>query len=117
MKNFSLILALLIVCSFTNIYSQNNDKKKIEFNNITELIDVTYYYNDGTIKQQGSFNTSGLPHGSWTSYDQNGNKLCIGKYKNGKKTGKWYFFNLNKVDSVYFDGGSITSISNEKLSE
>ena len=85
MKNIYLFFTLLFFLCYTQSVVAQNENKLIEYNEFTDLIDVTYFYEDGSVQQIGSFNTSGLPHGEWTAYNMNGKKLCVGNYKNGLK--------------------------------
>ena len=112
MKNIYLLFTLLFFLCYTQSGVAQNENKLIEYNEITDLIDVTYFYEDGSVQQIGSFNTSGLPHGEWTAYNMNGKKLCIGNYKNGLKDGTWYFILPNEVQSVDYYNSKIISVKN-----
>ena len=116
MKNIYLLFTLLFFLCYTQSGVAQNENKLIEYNEITDLIDITYFYEDGSVQQIGSFNTSGLPHGEWTAYNMNGKKLCIGNYKNGLKDGTWYFILPNEVQSVDYYNSKIISVKN-KLNE
>ncbi|MFL2619962.1 MAG: nicotinic acid mononucleotide adenyltransferase [Flavobacteriaceae bacterium] len=112
MKNIYLLFTLLFFLCYTQSGVAQNENKLIEYNEITDLIDITYFYEDGSVQQIGSFNTSGLPHGEWTAYNMNGKKLCIGNYKNGLKDGTWYFILPNEVQSVDYYNSKIISVKN-----
>ena len=81
-KILLLLISISIFCVTENSLAQN-ENKLIEYNEFTELIDVTYFYENGAIMQKGSFNIDGLPHGLWMSYTMEGKELCSGNYKNG----------------------------------
>ena len=55
------------------------------------------YHPNGQIKSTMSWTSISqfqhelIPHGLWLSYYENGNLKEIGKYKNGRKTGTWYY--------------------------
>ena len=72
MKNIYLLFTLLFFFCYTQSAVAQNENKLIEYNEFTDLIDVTYFYEDGSVQQTGSFNVKGLPHGEWTSYDISG---------------------------------------------
>ncbi len=65
------------------------------------LIKYTQYHKNGQLYQTGYIRNNKL-HGEWTSYDQKGNKISIGSYKNGKKTSKWFFWKDNSLIEVDF---------------
>lgn len=104
MKRYVLILLM----SFTiSAFAQN--EKKVEYTQNGELTEAVYYYENGSIEQQGTFNAEGELHGIWTSFDIEGNKIAVGNYQNGRKVGKWFFWSedvLREVD--YFDSKIIS---------
>lgn len=105
------ILFIISIFCLSNVYAQSND---VKVETIGDLTQATYYYEDGTIQQQGTFNAVGELHGVWTSYDLQGNKLAVGHYTNGKKTGKWFFWADNKLKEVDFVDSRIASVSEWK---
>lgn len=64
-----------------------------------ELMEVTYYYDNGMIRQKGFIQNDALT-GNWITYDQNGNISAKAHYDDGKKTGTWKVYNPNG-DLVY----------------
>lgn len=74
-----------------------------------DLIKGTYYYENGEVRQQGFFNKAGKPHGEWKSYNRDGQKIAMGQYTNGIKTGKWFFWTDQKLSEVNFDDNAIVS--------
>jgi len=99
MKKSILLLVFLFVAA-TSYAQADANVKTHKKGDITEVI---YYYDDGTVQQEGAFNSEGKLHGIWTSYDVNGKKLAVGNYLNGKKTGKWFFWtnqSLKEVDYI-----------------
>jgi len=108
-KILLLLISISIFCVTENSLAQN-ENKLIEYNEFTELIDVTYFYENGAIMQKGSFNIDGLPHGLWMSYTMEGKELCSGNYKNGMRVGKWYFQLENETQSVDYFNSKIISV-------
>jgi len=102
MKNLFLTVVFSISVSMLSaqqIESQDLQKVSSEKSKITSLNEsstvskklfgaVTYYYENGKIKETGSF-LDGQRHGIWIRYDENGNKIAEGNYNNGLKDGKW----------------------------
>jgi len=53
-----------------------------------EVMEVTYYYEDGSVRQTGFIKDDELT-GTWITYDKSGNVTARAYYEDGKKTGKW----------------------------
>ena len=117
MKKIFLLFISISIFSYSLDTSAQKENKTIEYNQFTDLIDITYFYDNGVIQQKGSFNVKGLPHGEWTSYDIIGKKLCVGNYKNGLKDGKWYFTLSDKTQSVDYINSKIISVENNFKNE
>ena len=100
-KILLLLISISIFCVTENSLAQN-ENKLIEYNEFTELIDVTYFYENGAIMQKGSFNIDGLPHGEWASFNMDGKELCSGNYKNGLRVGVWNIQLDKEIQSVYY---------------
>ena len=112
MKKILLLFISISIFSYSVDTSAQKENKTIEYNQFTELIDITYFYDNGVIQQKGSFNITGLPHGEWTSYNISGKKLCVGNYSNGLKQGKWYFILPTEVQTVDYYNSKIISVKN-----
>ncbi|MAQ76709.1 MAG: nicotinic acid mononucleotide adenyltransferase [Aquimarina sp.] len=84
---------------------------KPSFEKEGDAIKGTFYFENGDIRQQGFYNKEGKLHGEWKSYDTNGNKVAMGQYINGVKTGKWFFWNDNKLSEVNYDNNTIASVT------
>lgn len=95
MKKILTIAIVLFSVSFIN--AQEN---KVQVEETDKGYDVVYFHDNGEIAQTGSFNFDGKLDGIWRSYDTNGNKVAIGNYDNGKKTGKWFFWSADKLTEV-----------------
>lgn len=106
MKNIFLITLLLC---FTVSFAQADTNPKFEKKG--ELTEATYYYDNGVVKQHGFFNERGELHGTWSSFDLQGNKLTIGKYENGNKVGKWFFWTEESLKEVDFVDSRIASVN------
>lgn len=105
MKKILLIFALLL----TSYGFAQKDNVKFEKNG--DLTMATYFYANGTIEQQGTFNKEGKLHGEWVSYDVNSEKLAIGNYDNGKKVGKWLFWQKGVLKEVDYKDSKITNVT------
>lgn len=107
-----LILTSVLVCFALICFPQENDKVKVEQKG--DLTEATYYYDNGSVHQKGTFNEEGELHGEWTSYDTEGKKLAVGKYVNGQKHGKWFFWTNEVLREVDYLNSRITSVNEWK---
>jgi len=78
-----------------------------------DLIKGTFYYEDGSVRQEGTYKDGRL-HGEWVSFDQNGEKTAIANYKDGEKSGKWFFWSENKLTEVDYQNSMIPSVNSWK---
>ncbi len=107
----NLLLAALFV-SGGAVMAQDNDPKPV-FEKQGDLIKGTFYYEDGSVRQEGTYKDGKL-HGEWVSYDQNGEKTAIANYQNGEKDGKWFFWNGDKLTEVDYNNSVIASVNSWK---
>lgn len=102
----------ILLCTMIT-FAQN--ERTLKLNEDTNLYEVTYFYENGNIEQQGTFNLEGKLHGVWTSYDMEGEKLAVGNYVDGEKSGKWFFWSKdNMLKEVDYNDARITSVSEWK---
>lgn len=81
-----------------------------------ELIKGTFYYEDGSIKQEGTYKNGKL-HGQWVSYGQDGEKNALAQYEEGNKTGKWFFWNDDLLTEVDYNKNIIAEVRKYKYAE
>ena len=81
-----------------------------------DLIKGTYYYEDGSIKQEGTYKNGKL-HGKWVSYGQDGEKNAIAQYEEGTKTGKWFFWHDDLLNEVDYKDNRIVEVRKYKIAE
>jgi len=112
MKNLILIVVLLFsVTAFSQ--EQKVDYKKTADN----LVQATYYFSDNNavVEKEGFFNEDGKLHGTWVTYDVQGNKTAIANYKNGVKEGVWMYFKGDKINVVTYKSNKITNVEEKAL--
>ena len=85
MKN-SLVVIMMLFAGIA--FAQ---EKKDTYVQKGDLVEATLYHDNGQIEQHGFFKNKKL-HGTWTYYNEQGEKISIGNYENGVKTGKWFFY-------------------------
>ena len=101
-KLFALILLFTVSLSSAQDVEPTFEKSE-------DLVKATYYYEDGSIKEQGFFKDKKL-EGRWVSYDKKGNKTMIAHYKAGKKVGKWFAWNDSKLKEINYVDNAIVSV-------
>lgn len=106
MKKINIILAVFAFVISSTISAQ--DVKPV-FVQDGELIKGTFYYEDGSISQEGTYKDGKL-HGEWISYDQNGKKIAMANYEEGEKTGKWFFWSAEKLTEVDYNDNRIAEV-------
>ena len=111
----------LIISAFAIIiFLPNNAQEKIELNNIgienlehefnmfDPIVEVEIKHDNGKIYQKG-FLKNNMLHGRWESYNIDGELVVLGHFSRGKKTGKWIFWNDNKLTEVNFKNNKVLS--------
>lgn len=102
------IFTLALLFAFT---ISNAQEIKPKFEKSGDMVKATYYYEDGSIKEQGFFKDKKLT-GQWVAYNKQGEKTMIANYKAGKKVGKWFAWNNNSLKEVTYSNNAIVSIKN-----
>ena len=120
-NNKLLIMKKLIISAFALIiFLPNNAQEKIELNNtgienlehelnmFDPIVKVEIKHDNGKIYQKG-FLKNNMLHGRWESYNIDGELVVLGHFSRGKKTGKWIFWNDNKLTEVNFKNNKVLS--------
>ena len=105
-KQFILFLALMI-----SVVSFAQQERALELNEETNLIEVKYYHDNGVVSQTGFYTTDGKLQGEWLSFDTKGKKTVSANYDNGKKVGKWFYWNNAILKEVDYSNNAIASVS------
>jgi antitoxin component YwqK of YwqJK toxin-antitoxin module len=104
-KIFMLFAVLISMVSFAQ------QERELKVNDDTNLIEVTYYHDNGVVSQTGSYTLDGKLHGIWLSFDAEGNKSVSASYDNGKKVGKWFYWTDKTLTEVDYTKNMIVSIN------
>ena len=83
------LITFAVVILFSTVGFSQSDGNKI-YEKQGDLIAVTSYFEDGSIKEQGFYKDNKL-HGEWNKFNKQGKKIVHAHYLNGKKTGVWRF--------------------------
>lgn len=112
MRSLRILMLSLTIFSGGALFAQEDNVKK-KFERKGDLIEATFYHDNGEVAQKG-FYKNGELHGEWIAYDIKGNKTAIGKYLEGEKIGKWFFWNGDMLSEVDFNERRITSVTHWK---
>ncbi|WP_340076052.1 nicotinic acid mononucleotide adenyltransferase [Leptobacterium sp. I13] len=104
MKNLMLTFAML----FSVVLIAQESKPTLEKEG--DLIKATYFHDNGQISQTGYY-LNDKPHGEWKAYNTEGEKIAMGLYDLGKKTGKWFFWTEGKLSEVNYEDSKIVSVT------
>ncbi|HZJ20079.1 MAG TPA: nicotinic acid mononucleotide adenyltransferase [Pricia sp.] len=110
MKNIIFVLSFMLV----TVYGFSQKEKDVKLNTDTNLIETTYYHENGKVSQKGTFDLAGKLHGEWVSYTDAGEKVSMGSYDRGIRTGKWIFWTDGNVKEVEFSNNVIASVVNRE---
>lgn len=103
MKNIMIMIAVLFSAT---IFAQDN---KPTFEKQGDLVKGTFYHDNGVVQQEGFYKGKKL-HGEWFAYNAEGKKTAQGQYDNGVKTGKWFFWNSDKLSEVDYSNNKVASV-------
>jgi antitoxin component YwqK of YwqJK toxin-antitoxin module len=103
------VLILVMAFSFVAI-AQDVEPK---FEKEGDKVKATYFHANGEVSQQGYFLNEKL-EGEWKMFNDKGDKIAIGNYTKGAKTGTWMFWEGDTVKEVDFNNNSIAAVSESK---
>ena len=104
----------MVAVLFCAVYSWAQQEPELKLNEETNLIEATYFHDNGEKSQVGTFNLEKQLHGKWVSYNEEGEKISIGSYTNGRKTGKWVFWSKGDKKEVEYSNNAIASVDGIK---
>ncbi len=99
------LVVLMALCS-VYMYSQNTEPT---FEKEGKMVKATYFHDNGLVAQTG-YMLKGKLHGDWTMFDARGEKIAQGKYVDGMKQGKWFFWEGDIVKEVDFVDSRIAAV-------
>jgi len=105
-KQFILFFFFLI-----SVVSFAQQERSLKLNEETNLYEVTYYHDNGVVSQTGFFTIDGKLQGEWLSFDIEGKKQVSANYDNGKKVGKWFYWNDTTLKEVDYNNNTIANVS------
>ncbi|MEN1783662.1 MAG: nicotinic acid mononucleotide adenyltransferase [Bacteroidota bacterium] len=105
MKQVIIIFSVLF-----SMASHAQDTKPV-LERVGNMMKATYYHDNGTIAQTGHL-LKGKLHGTWFMYAADGKKIASGKYVNGLREGKWFFWQGAILKEVDFENNKIAAVKN-----
>lgn len=106
---------LVLFACFIGMVSLAQKERVLKLNEATNLIEVTYYHDNGVVSQTGTYTLDGKLQGQWLSFDTDGNKTVLANYDNGKKVGKWFYWNNGTVKEVDYTTNVIASLKETEV--
>ncbi len=107
---------LLLIAILALSFGANAQQVEPKFEKEGNKVKATYFHANGEVSQQGFFLNEKL-QGKWTMYNKDGEKIAMGNYDKGVKTGKWMFWEGDTVKEVDFDNNKIAAVTNGKDSK
>jgi antitoxin component YwqK of YwqJK toxin-antitoxin module len=104
-----LILILVMAFSFGAIAQDIEPKFEKEGNKVK----ATYFHANGEVSQMGYFMNEKL-EGEWQMFNEKGDKIAMGNYSKGAKTGTWMFWEGDTVKEVNFSNNRIAGVTSSK---
>jgi antitoxin component YwqK of YwqJK toxin-antitoxin module len=112
MRNNAIILTLCLL--FATIgYAQKVEPK---YEKQDDLVKVSYFFDSGELKEVGYFKENKL-HGQWVAFNEEGKKVTIANYENGKKVGTWYVVTNDSVKELVYDANKLVSVKDINTTE
>lgn len=75
-----------------------------------DLVKATFFHDNGQVAQTGFYLGTKL-HGEWKMYNKQGDKIAMGNYKEGVKSGKWFFWEGQALKEVDYISNKIAAIT------
>jgi antitoxin component YwqK of YwqJK toxin-antitoxin module len=107
MKNNILVLVAFLI----GMVSFAQQERELKLNKDTNLIDAIYYHDNGVVSQIGAYTLDGKLQGVWLSFNTEGDKTVSANYDNGKKVGKWFYWNDKTLKEVDYTNNAIVGVN------
>ncbi|HBF19976.1 MAG TPA: hypothetical protein DDW81_07740 [Cryomorphaceae bacterium] len=116
MKNFRWMLAgcLIVVTAAVSIAQQKPVYEK-EGNKVR----VTHFYDNGAVKETGTYAANGNLDGNWVQYNEDGSVNTKAYYNNGMKEGKWFRWDNNGMVmyEIAYESNKLVNVQKWKLEQ
>ena len=99
-----LIFVFVFGCTFS--YGQTT---KVDRTTSPQLMKLTQFHDNGEIAQHGHIHRNKLD-GVWESFDPEGNKMAVGNYVKGVKSGTWFFWTDEQLIEVEFVNNKVEDV-------
>lgn len=99
---------MFLACLFVFGFTQAQEVKPT-YEKAGDLVKATYFYKDGSIKQQGFFKGKKLT-GKWVSFGKTGERTAVAHYNNGLKVGKWVIWSEDGLKEINYKNNVVASV-------
>lgn len=107
--------AIVLIAIIFSVQTYAQDIKPT-FEKEGKMVKATYFHENGEIAQTG-FLLNGKLQGQWSMYNTAGKKIVSGKYNNGKRSGKWFFWKGDILKEVDFQDNRIAYVKEWNTSQ
>lgn len=98
------------ILAFFGVMMMQAQQSEPSYEREGEQVKATYYHENGKIAQAGYY-LKGKLHGEWQMFDTAGEKIAIGQYAFGQKTGKWFFWNKEGLKEVDYLKNQVVNVT------
>lgn len=102
---------IVLALAFVMISGQISIAQGVEptYEKQDDLVKVTYYYENGQVKEQGYFKGDKV-HDQWVAFDKEGNITTIARFDHGKKDGTWFMEVDGKMKELTFEANKLLEV-------
>ncbi|OSY88828.1 hypothetical protein WH52_03945 [Tenacibaculum holothuriorum] len=104
---------IVVIACMLSVSLMSAQEIKPKYEKAGELVKVTFFHENGKVKEQGFFKDKKLA-GTWTTFDVKGNKTAIAHYENGKKVGKWFMWSNDGLKEINYKDNAVASVQHWK---
>ncbi|WP_274474122.1 toxin-antitoxin system YwqK family antitoxin [Mangrovimonas aestuarii] len=102
---------LFLVAFVFGVCTYAQQERDLKLDNKNKQIEVVYYHDNGEVSQTGHYTLDGKLDGEWISYNTQGEKVAVANYDDGRKVGKWFFWNDDTLREVDYTSNTIASVN------
>ncbi len=96
-------LILILALSFAGLNASYSPEESVSPEEITQ--EIIIYGDNGNQINEGYIKNNKL-HGYWFGYNKEDNTLSFGKYDQGNKVGKWFFWSEGNLTRVNYNNNT-----------
>lgn len=101
------VLSMLALMGVVILQAQD---VKPSFTQEGDMVKATYFHENGQIAQEGYY-LDGKLHGEWQMFAASGEKIALGQYTFGQKSGKWFFWHQEGLKEVDYLKNQVVNVT------